>query len=52
MALEEKETVQAKDDGRSLMFKDMHTLWRGLLKNWYLFLIVGLLAGVAGFVYT
>ncbi len=52
MALEEKETVQAEGNGKSLMFNDMNNLFRGLVKYWYLFLILGLLAGVAGFAYA
>lgn len=52
MALEEKETVQAEDNGKSLMFNDINNLFRGLVKYWYLFLILGLLAGAAGFAYA
>lgn len=52
MALKEKETFRTEDEGKYLMFKDINDLWRDLLKKWYLFLIVGLLAGLAGFLYA
>ncbi len=52
MALEEKKTIQDSDNVRPLVSKDLHLLWRDLLKRWYLFLIVGILAGTCGLIYA
>lgn len=52
MALEENEIIPAPGNARPFVFKDMNSLWRSLLKKWYLFLIVGILAGAGGFIYA
>lgn len=52
MALEEKKTIQDSDNIRPFVSKDFNIIWRDLLKKWYLFLIVGILAGTCGFIYA
>lgn len=52
MALEEKKTIQDSNNIRPLVSENLYLIWRNLLKRWYLFLIVGLLAGACGFIYA
>ena len=52
MALDENNIVSGTDERRPYVIRDLNSMIRSLLKIWWLFLIVGILAGIAGIFYA
>ncbi len=52
MASEENTFIRNPGKERPAVVKDLSRMWVRVLKNWYLFLIIGILAGGAGIIYA
>ena len=52
MALDENDNVTGTDGRRPYVIKDLNSMIRSLLKIWWLFLFIGIIAGIAGILYA
>ena len=52
MGLEENSIVSDPNEGRPYINERLHRMIKGLLKIWWLFLIVGIVAGMTGIIYA